>query len=289
MKRTNRNSLLIVAIVTLFATTTGASAEGTSATAASLPAGTMATVNGVALPQSMLDDAVTTAGQPDTPQLRQALKDSLIARELFRQSAEQAHYDARPEVQQAMQTAKVAAETQLYLKDRIRAEPVTDAQIKARYNEIVGSLGKDEYRARIITVADVATAATVNSELKAGRPFDLLARQYSIAPTREKGGELPWLSFRTPVVDGHTQGMPLAVAQAITTLPVGGITAEAIPVKVGNATQYVILKLDTKRSTQVPTLSQAKPVIEQQLKVLALQKAAARFTSDLMKAATIQQ
>ena len=285
----NLRIAMIAALVVPLTAPMDAFAQGASGPVTARPAGTIATVNGVAIQQSALDDAVSHAGQPDTPQLRQALKQSLIARELFRQSAEQAHYDAKPEVQQAIQTAKVTAETQLFLKDRIKPETVTDAQVKARYDEIVGSLGKEEYRARIITVPDVATAAAINSELKAGRPFDILARQYSIAPSRNNGGELPWMSFKTPVVEGRTQGMPLAVAQAVTTLPIGGVTAEAIPVTVGRGTQYVILKLDAKRPTQVPTLDQAKSAIKEQLTALALQKAAAQFTADLMKSATIQQ
>ena len=56
---------------------------------------------------------------------------------------------------------------QLYLKDSMRPDPITDAQVKARYDEIVVSLGKDEYKQRIIAVADDATAASVLSQLKA--------------------------------------------------------------------------------------------------------------------------
>ncbi|MBP0595641.1 peptidyl-prolyl cis-trans isomerase [Paraburkholderia sp. LEh10] len=264
-------------------------AQTASVPATSLPTGTAAVVNGVTIPQAQLDDAVRiavqTTHQPDTPSLRQALKGQLVARELFRQNAEQAHYDAKPEVQQAMNAAKVSAETQLYLKDNVRPAPVTDSQVKARYDEIVASLGKEEYKPRVIAVTDVATAATVISELKAGKSFDVLAQQYSVAPSKMNGGQLPWVSFRTPVAEGKTNGLPLAVAQAITQLPVGGVTPESIPV--GNA--RFIVKLDAKRPTQVPSFEQVKDTIRQQLQALALEQAAADFTAGLMKHATIQQ
>ncbi|MBJ9625888.1 peptidylprolyl isomerase, partial [Burkholderia multivorans] len=57
---------------------------------------------------------------------------------------------------------------------------------------------------------DAATAATVLSELKAGKSFESLARQYSIAPSRDSGGELPWMSFKTPATEGKTGGLPVA-------------------------------------------------------------------------------
>jgi peptidyl-prolyl cis-trans isomerase C len=51
----------------------------------------------------------------------------------------------------------------------------------------------------------------------------------------------------------------------------------------------VIVKLDAKRPTQVPAFDQAKDTIRQQLQALALDKAAAQFTTGLLKSAQIQQ
>jgi parvulin-like peptidyl-prolyl isomerase len=129
------------------------------------------------------------------------------------------------------------------------------------------------------------TAATVLSELKAGKRFDVLAQQYSVAPSKANGGELPWVSFKTPVTEGKTQGLPLAVAQAITQLPVGGVTPESIPA----GSTRLIVKLDAKRPTQVPTFDAVKDTIRKQLEALALEKAAADFTAGLLKGATVQQ
>lgn len=263
------------------------------APAASLPAGAIAVVNGVSITQAQLDDAVRVAVQlghrTDTPQLRLTLKQQLIARELFRQNAEKAGYGAKPEVQQAMDQAKANAETQLYLKDNVRPDPVTDAQVKARYDEIVATLGKEEYKPRIIVVPDTATSTIVLAQLKSGQAFDALAREYSKAPSAPAGGELPWVSFKTPVEEGKTQGLPLPVARAIAQLPVGGVTAQSVALgKDGNG-PYAILKVDAMRPTQVPAFDQAKETIRQQIQALALEKAAAQFTVGLMKDAKIQQ
>ncbi|RQR26415.1 peptidyl-prolyl cis-trans isomerase [Burkholderia sp. Bp9142] len=247
--------------------------------------GTVATVNGTAITQAEIDAVLHATRQPDTPQMRQAIKNQLIARVLIQQAAEKANYGSKPEVQAAMQVAKSNAETQLYLKDNVKPEPVTDAQVKSRYDEIVASLGKNEYKPRLIVVRDAATAATVLSELKAGKAFEGLARQYSIAPSRDTGGELPWVSFKTPATEGKTSGLPVAIAQALEKLPAGAVTPESIPVDGARA----IVKLDAKRPTQVPAFNQAQPTIRQQLEALALEKASAQFVGGLLKSATIQQ
>ncbi|WP_367189210.1 peptidyl-prolyl cis-trans isomerase [Burkholderia sp. Ed8] len=255
----------------------------------SVPAHADTTVNGTPITDAEVNAVLQASKQPDTPQLRQAIKNQLIARVLIQQAAERANYGSKPEVQAAAQVAKSNAEVQLYLKDNIKPAPVTDAQVKARYEEIVASLGKDETKPRIIVTKDAATAATVLAQLKSGQSFEALARQYSQAPTAAAGGELPWVSFKTPVTEGKTQGLPLAVAQAITQLPVGGVTPESIPLGNDVNGPRAIVKVDAKRPTQVPSFDTAKATIQQQLQVLALEKATADFVGGLMKDAKIQQ
>ncbi|WP_246216215.1 peptidylprolyl isomerase [Paraburkholderia agricolaris] len=250
-----------------------------------MPTGTVAIVNNVAIPQAKLDEAVLLSRQPDTPQLRKTLTSQLIALELFRQEAEKQHYGTKLEVKQAMDAAKANTETALFLKENVRAEPVTDLQVKAQYDRIVASLGKDEYKPRIILVADDAAAALVLGKLKSGVAFDQLAREYSIAPSKSAGGELAWVSLRMPLVDGQTQGMPLPIAQALVQLPPGGVTP--VPIVVDNA--RVLIKLDAKRPTEIPAFDQAKAAIRQQLQAVALEKAAANLVAGLLKDARIQQ
>ncbi|KVS50722.1 peptidylprolyl isomerase [Burkholderia cepacia] len=259
------------------------------AQSSTLPAGEVATVNGTPITKTEVDAVLQASRQPDTPQLRQTIKNQLIAQVLIRQAAEKAGYANKPEVQTAMQVAKSNAETQLYLRDNVKPEPVTDAQVKARYDEIVASLGKEEVKPRIIVVKDAATATTVLAGLKSGQSFNALARQYSQAPSAAAGGELPWVSFKTPVTEGKTQGLPLAVAQALTQLPVGGVTPQSIALGNDVNGPRAIVKVDAKRPTQVPSFEAAKTTIQQQLQALSIEKATANFVGGLMKGATIQQ
>ncbi|KVD71645.1 peptidylprolyl isomerase [Burkholderia ubonensis] len=253
--------------------------------AESLPAGIVAMVNRTAITRAEIDAELKASKQPNTPLLREAIKNQLIARVLIQQAAEKANYGGRPEVQAAMQVAKANAEVHLYLKDNMKPEPVVEAQVKGRYDEIVASLGKDEYKPRLIVVKDVTTAATVLAELKDGKSFDGLARRYSVAPSRGAGGALPWVSFKTPVTEGKTAGLPVAIAQELAKLPVGAITPDSIPVDGAHA----IVKLDAKRPTQVPVFNQIQISIRQQLEALALAKASAQLVNRLLKNTTIQQ
>lgn len=248
-------------------------------------AATVATVNGTPITQADVDTLLRASGQPDSPEVRQAIKNQLITRMLVQQAAEKANYGDKPEVKAAVQQAKVTAEVQLYLRDNVKPEPVTDEQVKARYDALVATLGKSEYKPRVIVVKDPVTAATVLSELKAGKPFDGLARQYSMAPSRDSGGELPWVSFNTPAVEGKTGGLPLPVAQALEKLSVGAATKDSIPVDGVRA----IVKLDAKRPTQVPGFEAAKPALQQQLQAIAVEKASAQMIGNLLKDAKITQ
>ena len=79
----------------------------------------LATVNGVPIKQSVFDQALKQAiaqGNPDTPQLREALKNQLVARELFLQEASKQGLDKDPEVLAAVEEAKRNAMVQRYLR-----------------------------------------------------------------------------------------------------------------------------------------------------------------------------
>ncbi|MCO8624681.1 peptidylprolyl isomerase [Burkholderia multivorans] len=253
--------------------------------AAALPADAVASVNGVPITQAQIDEAVRVAKAPDTPALRTALKNQLIARELFRQAALKQHYDAKPQVVAAVEQAKTLAMTQAYLSDQVKPVPVTEADVKARYDAIVATLGENEYKPSVIAVNDADTAKQIIARLKKGEDFAKLAQQFSKGPAAAQGGALNWISFKTPIEAGHTQNWPQPLAEALVKLPQGGLTRE--PVQVGDA--YWIVRADDKRPTQVPTFDQAKDTLRQQLEQVAMEKATAQVVADLIRGARIQQ
>ncbi|HTY99626.1 MAG TPA: peptidylprolyl isomerase, partial [Rhodocyclaceae bacterium] len=192
----------------------------------------VAKVNGMAIPQARFDEALRLAiaqGNPDTPELRTNIRSQLIAREVFRQEAVKHGWQNDPQVLEARDAAMV----QRYLKDAVRPAPVGEEAVRARYDSIVAGLGEKEYRYRVLAVADEAKAKAILAQLRDGKAdgkadFAVLARDNSLLPSRDQGGEMDWVSFKLPAQEGHTQTLPLPIAQALAALPAGGISAEPI-------------------------------------------------------------
>ncbi len=269
----------------LVAPALGAQPTAPAAGGAALPAGVVARVNSVTIAQSDLDAAVRQSGQQDTPALRASLKNQLIARELFRQAAQKQHYDTHADVKANLEQAKSMLMMQAYLRDAIKPTPVADADVKAKYDAIVASLGQNEYKPSAIVVKDAATAKTVLDQLKKRGDFAQLAKQYSQGPNAAQGGSLNWVSFKTPITEGQTQGWPQPLAEALVKLPQGAISSA--PVQVGDA--FWILRADQMRPTQVPTFDQSKDQLRKELEQVAVAKATAQVVTDLVKSAHIEQ
>lgn len=251
----------------------------------SLPPGVIARVNGVPIPQDRLDAAVKLSRAPDTPALRATLKNQLIARELFRQAAEKAHYESRPAVQAEIDQLKATVVTQAWLQDQLKPVQVSDADVKAQYDKVVATLGDTEYKPRVIATRDADTAQKVLDQLKKGVDFAQLARQFSQGPNAAQGGELGWISFKTPIEAGKTQNWPQPLAEALVKLPAGGVTSA--PVQIDGT--WWIVRADEKRPTQIPSFDQSKDMLRKQLEQAAQTKAAAELVLGLTKQAHIEQ
>ncbi|WP_459625480.1 peptidylprolyl isomerase [Burkholderia sp. 3C] len=250
-----------------------------------LPDGVMASVNGVAITQEQFDRARVAAVLPDTPASRDVLKNQLIARELLRQAAERAHYDTRPQVVAAVEQARTTAMASAWLHDQVRPAPVSDADVKAKYDEVVATLGDVELKPRAIVLKDRASADAALRQLKQGADFAQLARQAADGPNAAQGGALNWVSFRLPVPPAGEQNWPQPLAEALLKLPQGGVTRE--PVEAGG--RFWILRVDEKRPTQIPSYADAKDVLRRELEQAAVQKATIAVVVDLLKQAHIQR
>ncbi|WP_321846130.1 peptidylprolyl isomerase [Paraburkholderia bannensis] len=266
-------------------------ASSTSAnTTSGLPAGVVAVVNGVQIPQSALDNGVQTVmshnpDATDTPQLRKALKQQLIVREVLRQAAVKAHYDQRPEVVQATDSGKTDLEIRAWMQDNVHVPAPTEREIRARYDSTNVELGKFEFKPQVIVVADQKLAQAVIAKAKSGTPFDALARDFSMVPSKANGGEMPWVSFKTPVKEGETHGVPVEFARALAQLKVGAVAPQ--PVRSNQA--WVVVKLEDKRAMKVQPFNDVKEEIRRELTAEAMDAGAAKLVKSLVQSATIVQ
>ena len=128
----------------------------------------VATVNGTAIPQSLANLLVAervSQGAKDTPELRNAIREELIQRELILQDAKKAGLGNQADLQAAMKLAEQNVMIRAYMAQFAQKHPVSDEQLKQAYNQINAGLGKEEFKTRHILVPSEAQAKTVISKL----------------------------------------------------------------------------------------------------------------------------
>jgi len=285
MRASKTFSKQIIGALAFVVLTTHALAQQTAPATSADASAVFAKVNGQPLYRAQLENVIRMAGLPGDDATRAALEKQMISGEVVRQAAEKASYADRPEVKQVLAAARAKAVSELYLRDNAKPAAVTDQQVKARYDQMVAQAGSQEYKPRIISVTDDSTASQVLAKLKSGQSFDTLAQQFSQASNRTTGGEMGWVSFKTPVTEGQTGGLPLPLAQAITQLKAGEYTQA--PVALG--TGRIIVKVDAVRPTQIQPYDKVRDAVRQQLEVARQQQATNGLVGKLMKDAKIEQ
>src|SRR5689334_1547712 len=167
----------------------------------------VAVVNGVRIERQAFDQVlkqILSQGSKDTSQLRERVRDQLIARELFLQEAKKRKLDTDPQVLAVVEETKKNAMIQRYLKEAIQPKPVSEDELRAQYEKTKAKLGPKEYKLRAIEVATEAKAKELRARLKKGEAFAGLAQQESLSPSAQRSGELEWMSFKTPAQEGET-------------------------------------------------------------------------------------
>ena len=212
-------------------------------------AANVATVNGKAIPQSYADALMVeqkAKGTPDSDQLRGAVREELVRREILLQAASKSGINKKPEVATQMELAKQAVVIRAYLQDFVANNEVTDADVRSAYDELKGRIGSTEYKVNHILVEDETEARALIAKLQAGEKFDELAKAHSKDPgSKDKGGELGW----------SNPGMYVpAFSEAMVKLGKGQMTTEPVKSNFG----YHIIKVEDKRLQQPPPYEEVK-------------------------------
>ena len=161
------------------------------------PANKVATVNGVAIPKSRINvivKAQAARGQADSDELRNQIREQLIVREIVTQEATKKGLAKGTDVQAQIDLARQNVLWQAYIADFVKANPVTDAQVKAEYEKLKSSRGDKEYKVRHILVDKEEDAKAIIADLKKGKKFEELAKQSKDPGSKDRGGDLDWNS-----------------------------------------------------------------------------------------------
>ena len=220
----------------------------------------IASVNGQYISKKTLEDlekdiAERSHGQaPAFP--KDKLVEELVQRELLVQDALKKKLDQTPETIAQLDAARKALLTQANLQSYLKANPISDEEIKKEYESKVGGAGSTEYKASHILVKTEEEAKKLIAELDKGAKFDKLANKHSLdAKESQNGGQLGWFS--------PTQ-MVAPFSEAVAKLEKGKYSKVPVKTQFG---YHIIMLEDTRKQTPPPleaVKEQLTPMIQRQ-------------------------
>ena len=216
----------------------------------------IAKVNGVAVPKARADVLMQqqgARGMPDNDQTRALVRDELINREVLAQEAQKSGVAKRPEVQAQLDMARQEVLVGAYIRDWVKSNAVSDADVQKEYERAKSQAGDKEYKARHILVETEEEAKGLIEQLKKGGKFDELASKNSKDPgSASRGGDLDWNVPGT---------FDKQFSDAMVKLEKGKYTEAPVRTRFG----FHIIQLDDVRPVKLPALNEVRQRITQQL------------------------
>jgi peptidyl-prolyl cis-trans isomerase C len=216
----------------------------------------IATVNGVAVPRARAEALMVQQrqrGAPDNDQTRAMVREELVNREVLMQEAQKSGVAKTAEVANQLDLARQEIIISAYLRDWVRKNPITEADVQKEYERVKSEQGDKEYRARHILVETEDQAKQMVAELKKGTKFEELAAKNSKDPgSKDRGGDLDW----------HAPGdFDRAFSEAMMKLEKGKYTDSPVRTRFG----FHVIQLDDVRTGRFPAFAEVRPRIQQQL------------------------
>lgn len=218
----------------------------------------VASVNGAPISKGLLElnlKGAISQGQKDSPELRQAVKEELINRELIAQAAIRDGLEKNIDLTDQIVQLKQTLLLQAYLENHFKKEPITDAKLREEYEKQKKLMGENstaiQYKVSQIILPSESEALGVIARLQKGESFSKLAKETSIDnASKEQGGSVGWIlpaQILRPIAD------------VMVNLAKGGISNSPIQVQGG----WVIIRVEDKRTMKVPSFDEAKSQLRQ--------------------------
>jgi peptidyl-prolyl cis-trans isomerase C len=236
---------LLVASTVIIAGCDPKATTGASSAPAIKKEDAIASVNGQYISKKALEDlekdlSQRSQGQPPAFP-KEKLVDELVQREILVQDAVQKKLDQSPEVVAQLDAARRAILTQANMQNYLKANPITDAEIKKEYDSKVGGANNTEYKASHILVKTEDEAKKLIAELDKGAKFAKLANKHSLdAKESQNGGDLGWFS---------PSQMVAPFSEAVAKLEKGKYTKTPVKTQFG---WHIILSEDSRKQTPPP-------------------------------------
>jgi peptidyl-prolyl cis-trans isomerase C len=227
-------------------------------------------VNGKEIPQSRINAGVksrVSQGMPDTPELRNSVKDALVNQEIIAQEAMKRGLNKKPDVAAAIDINRQDILVNAYVQDYLERNPVSEDVLKKEYERIKSQMGGREYKARHILVENENEAKDVIAQIKKGANFEKLAAERSKdTGTKDRGGDLDWNvpgNFVKPFGD------------ALAKLKKGQMSDVPVQSNFG----WHVIRLDDERPFQAPNYDAVKQNIQRSMQQQMVQKMLAELRS----------
>jgi len=225
-------------------------------------------VNGVAISQQHLELLVknlVAQGRADTPQMREALTQQMINRELMVQDATRRGLDKNADVAARLTLARRDVLSSAFVQEALKAHPVTDDELRKEYERIKAQHGAKEFKVRHILVEREDEAKEIIAQLNKGASFEKLASEKSKDPgSKANGGDLDW---------GSPGRYVKPFGDALLKMKKGQLSEVPVHTNFG----WHVIRLDDERAARIPGFDEAKPQLQQMLNNQVVEKAVAEL------------
>ncbi len=177
-------------------------------------------------------------------QERKVVLDEMVDRVLLSQRAVEQKLDQDPEVYYLLKRLRENVLVQAAIRNMLKEGPVSDDELKARFDKEAANTHKTEYQVRHVLVKTEEEAKAAIKQLKGGANFATVAKQKSIdVQSGKNGGSIGWVN----------QGMVVPeFFDAVTKLEKGAMTSEPVKSDFG----WHVIKVEDTRSAKIPTFEQ---------------------------------
>ncbi|MDE3009591.1 MAG: peptidylprolyl isomerase [Pseudomonadota bacterium] len=239
----------------MFAATTNAQTTDPAPSASSgASAGGDVTVNGHAIPASLVDmiaKAQTAGGAPDSPGMRTDIRDQLINLQVIADEAVRLGLDKQPDTAAQLEVQRNQTLARAFQQHYTKSTQVDDAVLKAEYEKVRSGMGENEYKAQHVLVKTEDEAKKIIADLDKGGDFDKIAAEQSLdTGSKEGGGHLDWAA---------PQSYVKPFSEAMVALKKGQYTKTPVQTQFG----WHVIKLEDERALKAPSFDEVKDNLRQ--------------------------
>jgi peptidyl-prolyl cis-trans isomerase C len=187
----------------------------------------------------------------NTPELQERAFNEFMNLVVAAQEAEKRELAERTDVQTSLDLQRMMVLSQAALQSIAAETEVTEDELKEVYEQFKEQAKRTEYKARHILVDDQEKAKALAKQVgkKKAKNFEELAKENSLGPTADKGGDLGWFDARQ---------MVKPFADAVAKLKPGEWTEEPVQTQFG----WHVILLEETRDAEPPSFEDAKQNLE---------------------------